>query len=163
MGTWTNADGLRIAFGADEAVTGKAGEYRVDGQERVVECVITMTPLTTSAVIQDQFVTLPAGAFITAVKVLTTTAITSSGSGVLNVGLQRLDRSTELDYDGLIAALPVASFNAAGETVSLTEGATYHGALLGTELAYPGYITADYDTADFTAGTCRVQIFYTII
>lgn len=163
MGTWTNADGLRIAFGADEATAGKAGEYRVDGQERVVEVVVTMTPLTTSAVIQDQFVTLPAGAFITAVKVLTTTAITSSGSGVFNLGLQRLDRSTELDYDGLIAALPVASFNAAGETVELTEGVTYHGALIGTELAYPGYITADYDTADFTAGTCRVQIFYTVV
>jgi hypothetical protein len=160
MGTWTNSDGLRVLFGTDEAVTGKAGEYCTDGAERVVEVSIAVTPLTTSAVRQDEFVTLPAGAFITKVELVTLVAVTSSGSGVLNVGLQRLDRTTELDYDGLIAALPVASFNAAGETVSLTEGVTYHGALIGTELAYPGYLTADYDTADFTAGTVRVRISY---
>lgn len=163
MGTWTNADGLRIAFGADEGVAGKAGEYRVDGQERVVECVITLTGLGTSAAIQDQFVTLPAGAFITKVVALVTTAATSGGSATLNVGLQRLDRSTELDYDGFIAAGALATIDAAGDIVEYIQGSTGHGALIGTELAYPGYITADYDTAAFTAGVVRVQIFYTIV
>jgi hypothetical protein len=160
MGTWTNADGLRIAFGADEAVTGKAGEYKTYGAERVVEVSIALTGLGTSAAIQDQHVTVPAGAFITKVELVNLVAATSGGSAALNVGLQRLDRSTELDYDGFIAAGALATFNAAGETVTYTEGSTGHGALIGTELAYPGYITADYDTEAFTAGTVRVRIFY---
>jgi hypothetical protein len=160
MGTWTNADGLRIAFGTDEAVTGKAGEYRTVGSERMVEVQIDLTTLGTSAAIQDQHVTIPAGAFISKVELITLVTATSSGTGTLNVGLQRLDRSTELDYDGFIAAAVLTTFNNVGETVTYAQDTTGHGALLGTELANPGYITADYDTGAFQTGVVRVRIFY---
>lgn len=160
MGVWTNSDGLRINFGVDEATAGTAGEYRNDALERMVEVVINCTPLGTAAAIQDQFVTIPAGVRISAIKIITETAVTSGGSATLNVGLQRLDRTTELDYDGFVAALALASFNAAGETVTLTNGVTSAGALVGTTTANPGYITADYDTAAFTAGRIRVQVYY---
>jgi hypothetical protein len=160
MGTWTNSDGLRILFGVDEAVTGSAGEYRTDDRDRVVEVAFNLAPLGTAAAIQDQFVTIPAGVRIARVELINETAATSGGSATLNVGLQRLDRTTELDYDGFIAAGALATLDAAGETVTYTEGTTAHGALIGTTLAFPGYITADYDTAAFTAGRVRVRIYY---
>jgi hypothetical protein len=160
MGTWNNSDGLYIRYGTDEADTGVAGEYRTNGPQRMVEVEITMLPLATGAAIQDDNVWLPAGARIEKVEVVTKTAVTSSGSGTLNVGLIRKDRTTELDYDGLIAAAAVATFNAAGETLSITAGGTAAGALLGTTLSYAGYLTADYDTADFTAGVIDVRIYW---
>lgn len=160
MGTWTNNDGLRIAFGTDEATAGKAGEYRNYGPERVVEVEINLVALGTAAAIQDQHVTIPAGAFISKVELITLVTATSSGTGTLNVGLQRLDRTTELDYDGFIAAAVLTTFNNVGETVTYAQDTTGHGALLGTELAYPGYITADYDTGAFQTGVVRVRVYY---
>lgn len=160
MGVWVNNDGLRIVTGVDEAVTGKAGEYRTVGSERMVEVQIDLTALGTAAAIQDQFVTIPAGAFISKVELITLVTATSSGTGTLNVGLQRLDRSTELDYDGFIAAAVLTTFNNAGETVVYQQDTTGHGALIGTELANPGYITADYDTGAFQTGVVRVRVYY---
>lgn len=157
---WTNSDGLYIKFGQEEGAVGTAGEYRTNALERVTEVVITLTSLATSAAIQDQHVTIPSGARITKVKVINEVAATSGGSAVLNVGLQRLDRSTELDYDGLLAASALADFNSAGETKEYAIGVSTVGALVGTTLSNPGYITADYDTAAFTAGKLRVQIHW---
>jgi hypothetical protein len=157
---WTNNDGLYIKFGTEEATAGTAGEFRTNGAERVVRAKLTLTGLGTAAAIQDQHTVIPAGVRISEVKIINETAATSGGSAVLNIGLQRLDRSTELDYDGLVAAAALATFNAAGETQTLTAGSTGAGALVGTTTAYPGYITADYDTAAFTAGVLQVEIKY---
>jgi hypothetical protein len=120
-----------------------------------------MTDLGTTAAIQDYNVVVPKNARIEKVEVITQTAVTSGGSATLNVGLKRTDNSTELDYDGLVAALALASFNSAGETVALTVGSTSAGALIGTTLAYNGYLTVDYDTAAFTAGAIRVRVYFT--
>lgn len=159
---WYNNDGLYIKYGTEQDTpTVGAGEYQTPGPQRMVELVIpAMTSLGTSAAIQHDTVTLPKNARIEKVEIVTTTAVTSGGSAVLNIGLSRTDRSTELDYDGLVAALALASFNAAGETYTITNGATGAGALVGTTLAYNGYLTADYDTASFTAGAIKVRIFY---
>lgn len=161
MGTWMNNDGLYIKYGTDEATAGKAGAYGdVESGQHVVEANITLTGLGTSAAIVDDNVFIPAGVFITRVEIVATTAATSGGSAVLNLGLQRRDRSTELDYDGFVAAAPVADFGAAGNTVAYTQGSDEHGALIGTTLANSGYLTADYDTAAFTAGVLKVRIFF---
>ena len=161
MSTWHNSDGLFIRFGTKEAEVGVAGEYRTPGPQRMVELTIgALTALGTGAAIQDDTALIPKGARIERVEVITTTQATSGGSAVLNIGLIRTDRSTELDYDGLVAALPLASFNAAGETFSATAGVTYGGALLGTTLANNGLLTADYDTAAFTAGAIKVRVYF---
>lgn len=159
---WYNSDGLYIKFGTEgDTSSVQAGEYRTNGPQRMVELVIpAMTALGTAAAIQNDACRLPKNARIEKVEIVTTTACTSGGSAVLNIGLQRTDRSTELDYDGLVAAAAIATFNAAGETVSITAGGTAAGALLGTTLAYNGYLTADYDTAAFTAGAIKVRVFY---
>lgn len=164
MGTWKNNDGLYIKFDRNAAEAGKAGEFRNDGPYHVLEVVLDdMTELGTSAAIIDDNCTLPKNARIEKVELITETAVTSSGSGTLNVGLIRTDRTTELDYDGLIAAEAVADFNAAGETVTYTAGASSAGALIGTTTANPGLLTADYDTADFTAGKVVIRVYYRFI
>jgi hypothetical protein len=159
---WYNNDGLYIKYGTEEAQMGVAGEYNMAGPQQMIELTISaMTALGTTAAIQEENVVVPKNARIEKVEVITTTACTSGGSATLNIGLIRTDRSTELDYDGFVAALALASFNAAGETVALTNGSTSAGALIGTTLSNNGYLTADYDTAAFTAGAIKVRIYFT--
>lgn len=161
MGTWTNNDGLKIFYGTDEGAAGKAGHLaNTDGNKHLVEVRIpAMTALTDSTQnILDDFVVIPKNARIEYVEILTTTAVTSGGSAVLDLGLQRLDRSTELDYDGLLADAPLADYNALGEIKRYQVGVTGAGALMGTVLTNPGYLVATYDTAAFTAGAITIRI-----
>lgn len=159
--TWMNSDGLYLKTGTSEAALSTAGEYELDGTYHVVEVTIhDMTALGTAAAIQDDVTFIPKNARIEKLELVTETACTSGGSATLNVGLIRRDRSTELDYDGLISAGALATFNAAGETVTYTAGTTAAGALVGTTLSNSGYLTADYDTAAFTAGKVVIRVFY---
>lgn len=159
---WLNNDGLYVKFGTEEGVAGTAGEYTTRGPTRLTEVLLTGTALGTAAAIQDDHTVIPAGARIEKVEVIAQTAMTSGGSATLNVGFSRLDRSTELDYDGLLAAFPLASMNAVGETNSLTNGSSGAGVLVGTVLANAGLLTADYDTAAFTGGTVKVRIHWSV-
>lgn len=163
MGTWTNNDGLYIKYGVDEATAGTTGEFMVtDGNKHLVEIrIASMAALTDSTQnILDQHVVIPKNARIEYVEILTTTAVTSGGSAVLDLGLQRLDRSTELDYDGLLADAPIADYNALGETKRYQVGVAGAGALMGTVLTNPGYLVATYDTAAFTAGAVTIRLAY---
>ena len=159
--TWMNSDGLYLKTGTSEATLSTAGEFELDGPTHVVELTLfDMTTLTTTAAVQDDVTFIPKNARIDRVDVVTETAATSGGSAALNVGLIRRDRTTELDYDGLIAALALTSIDAAGETTSITKGGTSAGALIGTTLSNSGYLTADYDTAAYTAGKVIVRVYY---
>lgn len=158
--TWMNSDGLYLKTGTQEAVLSTAGEYRNDGPQHVVEVTIyDMTVLGTASAIMDDVTFVPKNARIDKVDVITDTVCTGTNA-VMNVGLTRRDRSTAIDADGLVAAIPVTSLDGAGETTSLTAGATYAGALIGTTLANNGYIAADYDTAAFTAGKVTIRVYY---
>lgn len=162
---WYNSDGLYVKFGTEEATPGKVANYLTTGPQQMAEIYIDETALkalsaTAGATILDYNAVIPKNARIEKVEVITQKATTSSGSAVLNLGLVRTDTTTELDFDGLVAAIPKASTDAAGETTALTAGATYAGALIGTTLAYNGYVVADYDTAAYTAGELRIRIYY---
>lgn len=159
---WYNSDDLYVKFGTEEATPGKAGGYNLLGPQQMVELFISnMTSVTATAAIQDYNIVIPKNARIEKVELITQTAVTDAGgTSVLNVGLKKTDNATELDYNGLLAALPLASFNAAGETYTAIIGATYVGALVGTTLSENGYLTVDYDTEAFTAGAVRVRVFY---
>lgn len=164
MTAWVNSDGLVVQFGTDEAVLAKAGEYPdVVGSSRVVEVKVTATGLAATPTLLDEYVSIPKNARIEKVEVVTETAVTSGGSAVLNFGLRALDRTTAIDEDGIVAALPIASFNAVGETVLLTAGVTYGGALLGTTISQAGLLYADYDTAAFTTGVFTIRVFFRIL
>lgn len=159
---WLDNDGLYHKYGPDKATPNVAGEYRTNGALREVEVKITLTALATGSTILSDQVFIPAGVRIEEVEVVTTTAATSGGSAVLNVGLIRTDRSTAIDADGLIAAMALTTHDAAGEKTVLRVGSTGAGALIGTTTANVGYLVADYDTAAYTAGVVVVRVRYMV-
>jgi hypothetical protein len=160
MGTWTNSDGLRIKIGATEANVTQGGEYNVTGQVHEVQVRFNLTSLGTATALLEPGIIIPKGARIDSVEVVAETLATGTNA-VLNVGLVRLDNTTTIDEDGLVAAIPLANLNVAGEKNVLTAGVTYAGALVGTTLANAGKFVADYDTAAFTAGVALVTVkFY---
>lgn len=162
MGTWTNRDGLFVAFGTDEAANAAGGEYQSDSLTRTTDHTITLTALSSSAALITGDQTRFARNFVPVrVTVIADVAATSGGSAVLNVGFVRAtDGSTEVDNDGLVAALPLANINVLGETNVLTAGVTYAGALVGTvaSATYNMRLVAYYGTAAFTAGKVRIII-----
>lgn len=158
--TWLNPDGLYKKYGVTKTTANTGGEYVTTGALREIEVNIPdLTALATGSSILSDVVFTPKMR-IEEVEIVTTTAVTSGGSAVLNVGLVQTDRSTAIDVDGLVEALAIASFNAAGEKVVLRPGATSAGALIGTTPSAVGYLVADYDTAAFTAGAITIRIRY---
>jgi hypothetical protein len=164
MGTWMNNDGLFIKFGDDEGRAGRGGQYADSGEpgQNVIELDVTLTSLTTSAAIQSDVAFIPSGARITKVEIYNVTAATSGGTPTIDIGLIRRDRTTELDYDGLIDGAALSTFNAVGETVAVnTAGQTAVGVLLGTTLTNSGYITVLRDATAFTGGVIKVRVYWT--
>ncbi len=167
MTDWTNSDGLRVKMGRSEGIVGTAlgwaSELSVmaDGEHLVKITLKDMTALGTAFALVSDTVTIPNGAFITRVVVINETIATGTNA-VLNVGLYDQDRTTVYDADGLVAALPMASADALGETVTLVVGSTYAGSAIGTVLTNTSLISADYDTAAYTAGKLEIRVYYLI-
>lgn len=157
--SWTNSDGLYLKYGPDKATAKKGGEFKTESNLRTVEFKVTLADLTESETVLDDTIFLPAGARIQEVETVTHTA---AATGVaIDLGLIKTDRSTEIDYDGLLAAAPIANMNAAGEKNIYSDNTTYDGALVGTTLAYTGYVTCSRTTSTaFTAGVVYVKIRY---
>lgn len=162
--TWLNNDKLYIKYGTTQATSNVAGEYHYDGPRHCIEIddltLANVTATDGSYFVSDQ-VFFPKNARIEAVEVIAETAATGTGA-VLNLGLCQTDRSTEIDFNGLLAAFPQTSLTPAGKYTLNHEGDTYAGALIGTTTSTVGYIVADYDTAAFTAGKARIRIYYTM-
>ena len=160
---WLNSDGLYVKFGTNEATAGNSGEYGyfMEGNIHVIEIRgLDLTTLTDSTQnILDQNVWLPKNARVEWVDVINTEAATGTNA-VLDLGLIRLDQTTELDYDGLLADAPRTDWDTLGETKHYMVGVTGVGAKVGTILANPGYLVATYDTAAFTDGTINIRIGY---
>lgn len=160
---WTNNDGLYVRFGTEQGTVTTAGEYPTPtAGMHVTEARITATGLGTASAIVANTTVIPSGATIHKVEVIAETACTSGGSAALNIGLHRLDRTTAIDADGLVAALALTAIDTLGETSELVKGSTGAGALIGTELANPGLLVADYDTAAYTAGEILVKVYWYI-
>lgn len=163
MGTWTNGDGLYIKYGPDEVKETKGGEYMTGGiaGEHVIELDVDHTMLGTAAAILADNVVIPKNAFIDRVEIITTTAWDSASDNfVFNLGTVRLDRSTSATAQGLVAALPQASMDPAGEYADVKIGHTYVGSQVGSVTSNPLLITGDYDTGAPTAGKSKIRIIY---
>lgn len=162
VNAWMNDDDLYIKFGLSEGVSTNGGQILDSGPYRCVELDLDYTDFASSATIVNDVVTIPDGARIDRVQIVTVTAFDSAGDAfVFNVGLVKADdRTTAIDADGLVAALPQASVDAAGETQEIIIGHTYVGLLIGTTLTDTGLICVDYDTAAPTAGAMKLRIFY---
>jgi hypothetical protein len=168
---WTNDDGLKVYFGAGEAVETKAGEYQFFGGTHCTEVILDLLALSTAAtaasgneVIIADNVLIPNGAFIERVEVFVLKE-TAGANANLDLGLVDQDRSTEIDFNGLLAAAD--AFNAGTDlggvhTFQKLDGTltTEGGALIGTKITNTGILTASADTADWTAGVLRIRIYW---
>lgn len=157
---WTNNDGLHLKFGTERAVPGKGGHYKTYGALREIELRIDLTALTEVEVVQSDSIFYGTGTRVQEIEVETHTAATLGTA--IDLGLVRMDRTTELDFNGFLATFPLASMDAAGEKSLVILGGTGAGAYLGaTSIAFPGYITCSRTTATaFGAGVIYVRIRY---
>ena len=162
MSNWMNSDGLNVKFGTTEGAAGAGGEPLEFGGLHKVEVEINGTDIGSTAALVDRHTIVPSGARIEKVEVVAETAFTSGGAATLDVGLVDQDESTEIDDDGLVAALALSSIDADGDVVELVQGSTGHGALVGTTLSNAGYISVHYGTAAYTAGRAVIRVFYYI-
>lgn len=164
--TWSNTDGLYIKFGQEEAVVNPGGEVSPTGDGLMVSFELAYTDFTSAtagAVIVMDNVVIPDDAQIDKVELIVHTAFDSSGDGfIFNMGLIDQDRSTEIDFDGLISTEVQADIDAAGDTVTYVVGHADVGALVGTVLTNSGLVCIDYDTAAPTAGVALVRIYFHI-
>ncbi len=166
MGTWLNSDGLYIKYGTDLGVSGSAaGEYKTFGPARMIEVEVELSELTATETILNDVTWLPANCQIERVDVVTEVAA-ATGTAI-DVGFIRRDRTTEEDYDGLLAAFPTAQMNAVGELISFYESHTVPttmtgtGALVGQTLANDSFISASRtDATAFTAGRVKIRIHF---
>jgi hypothetical protein len=155
---WKDNDGLYHKYGPDKATPKKAGEYVTTGNFREVQLRIDLTALTEAETIVDDTVFIPAGMRIQEVVIDTITAATDGTA--IDLGLIKTDRSTQVDYDGILAAFPIASMNAAGERAIIVDNSTYDGAYVGAKnVDFTSYITCSRtDSTSFGAGLINVII-----
>lgn len=155
---WFDNTGLYQKYGTEQTVPLKGGEYSTLGANRTIDLKIDLTTLTESETILSDNIFWPKTMRIESVEVVTVTAAATGAA--IDLGLIRLDRSTEIDYDGILAAFATASMNAVGEKTVLTQGSSTAGALVGAAgTSYPGYITCSRTTGTaFTAGVIQVRI-----
>jgi hypothetical protein len=159
MGSWLNADGLYLKFGTDKATASKGGEYVTTGALREIEIKLDLTTLTDTAAIVSDNIFFPKMR-IEEVEIVTHTLATSGGAATLDIGLIRTDRTTEIDYEAFANGVAITTHDAAGEKTVLRIGSTGVGQLVGTTTTNPGYLTANYNTAAYTAGVIYVRIRY---
>lgn len=170
---WVNSDGQLVLFGTDRARASRGGEYSVLANGiHVASVIIDLKGTATSGgtfptaasgnelIVADN-VFIPNGAFITKVRVTVLKEPTTSGSPNLDLGLVDQDRSTEIDFNGLIAAGDAWETGTdLGTVFEYVLGTTEAGALIGTKITNTGLITASPDTADWTAGVIKCDIEY---
>lgn len=166
-GVWdTNSDGLYWRYGVNEGTAQITGSYKQLGPRHMVEVTIDLDSLPTVASgnqqIQSDTVTIPNGALIEEVE-LQVTEETAGTNANLDIGLVDQDRSTEIDFNGLIAAGDdINGGTDLGKIYRYVVGSTDAGALIGTKLTNTGLITANAETADFTAGVVKCRVYYII-
>lgn len=167
MGTWFNGDGLYVKFGADEGTSAhRAGCYGGDVYGcSIVELIVDLVDLTATETILNDSVVLPANAHV--IWVETTCVVVATTGTAIDIGLIDQDRTTEIDYDGLLAAFPTAEMAQVGETRRFYEthtvpaSMTGTGALVGQEVTNAGYFSGSRtDATAFGAGKVRIKIAY---
>lgn len=169
---WTNNDGLRIKFGVEESALTTGGAIEMDGALNMVELKVLGTDVSSTAGTIPgrssgvEGIMIPKDAMVAKVELFAEKGVTSSGgSATLDIGLKKVN-DTELDYDGLVAALDVDSatdgtgLGTIGNTIVLTQGTTANGAKLGTILTDAGYLCMNYAGEALTGGVIVVRVFY---
>ncbi len=165
-GNWLDGDGLYRQYGTTKAVPEVSGEFLSYGANRVIECLIDLTTLTSTAAIQSNtefFPSLPTGQlFIEKVEAIAETGAASGTS--FSVGLIQSDRATiPSNYStAFINAEVTATLATAGMAQTYKQDTTHAGGLIGSAPASatgPYYITA-LAAGTYTTGKIRVRIYF---
>lgn len=153
---WTNSDGLIVGFGTHSIDGNGAVKPSVMGDVQQIRLKITGTALLDAAVPNAleaaNSAVIPSGAYVKGIYFAVTTAFTSGGSAVLDIGTVGLD-GVIVDDDGILAGTAVATLVANYDTAT-------GGALVGTKLTSAQVVYASYDTAAFTAGEGVLVVEY---
>lgn len=161
--SWINNDGLEVFFGTEQARENPIGEYRFDGPRHVVEIEVDYTRLpavASNSVVIDDHYTLPQGALVEAVEIITDTAFDSAGDAMtLNVGVIETDRTSNADVDYFVVAATQTELITGGTNVAGWVGTPVNSA---TPTAAPYLLTWEVDTAAATAGHGVIRIYYSV-
>lgn len=163
--------GLLQKFGTDKGRSRRAGEYNtlLGGGQHMTEVVIDLVRLSALSpfasdinVILDDTVSIPNKAMIDRIR-LTVMKASVGSSATLDFGLVDQDRSTEIDFNGFIAAGTTTWHTAAiGTILDYLPGVSLAGALVGTVLTNTGLLTAQVSGAAYTAGIIKLQTFWSV-
>lgn len=155
---WMDNAGLYRLYGTEQTVPNAGGEYRVGGELRDIDITIDLTELTEAETVVSNTIFFPKGMKIEQVEYFVDTA---AATGVaIDLGLVQTNRSSEIDYQAFLKALPTASMTEGTKAV-LVAGDSYAGDLVGGTTSVPGYLTASRTTSTaFTTGKIRVRIKY---
>lgn len=146
---WHNNDGLVIRFNQEKLnEKGQSGSYNFGGPDETIDVTVDLTDITASDSIVEEGIRIPSGMLVKSVSIITDEV--KAGGSAIDIGLINEDRSTEVDYNGLVTAKVVGAVGA-----EVAGG----GALIGTVLTDKAtFVTAKASGALFTAGKIRVQI-----
>jgi hypothetical protein len=160
--SYRNNDGLNVWYGPSEGIAGNSGEVAGTWeQNHVIETVVHLPNLASTAAFLDEHVSLPRGAFIEQVEIVVLTGATGS-TATLNFGLEKDDDSTNVSDTALVSALAVTSLATAGDKIVLNVGSTGAGSSIGgtTPTDLVTQVTGKYGTAAFTAGDVLLRILW---
>jgi hypothetical protein len=172
---WFNPDGLIVPFGRDEGRPQQVGEFNELTDLHEVHAVLVLTDLPAfgtgiaNQLILSESVRFPVGAIFQEVEMYTE-IVPVGATADINFGLVAMDRTTEVDFNGLINAADIATFDTLGTIVKFgvnTDGVpapTAGGALITGQIALtaPALLVASATTAQFTDGKVRVKIRYRV-
>jgi hypothetical protein len=161
---WLDNDSLWRQYGPEKTVPNTGGEYNTTGALRQIKFKIDLTTLTELETPLSDTVFFPKMR-VHSIDVLCHTV---AATGVaIDLGLVQTNRTTEIDFNGFLAAFPTAQMGTAGEHTIIQQDTTIPttmvglGALVGTTTTLPGYVTCSRTTATaFTAGVIIVTINY---
>lgn len=163
---WLNSDGLYIRLGDKEGAVAKYGDYKAFGPQRLVELKLDYTDLAafgTNTILSNE-AEIPKGAHIEKVEVEVETAFIGA-TATLSLGLIQTDRATTTNLGNTVLAnaITVATLTL-GSITTLIVGASFVGSLVGSggNLQNNALLTALVGTANFTAGSAKIRIYYTI-
>jgi len=172
---YSNADGLRVRYGRDEAAMGKGGEFEDGvGHQHISQFYVTFTDVAlgtddTHVYVLDFNTIFPASAVIDKVVFTTAAAFTNgSGDNLLNFGFVKSNEATPgtftiIDADGLVNSLADDQVDTDGQ-ITVIEGptATYAGALMGVQagIGFDALLCTYLETNAPTAGSGYLTIYW---
>jgi hypothetical protein len=159
---WTNKDGLKVAFGKDQAPKQLVGEFHNDGPLHCAAITFDYTDMpavaSNSVVIDatDNFV-LPKGSIVEKVEIFCDVDIDSTSDDLtLNVGWVDLDGTSNADVDAFVVAATQTELNTGGTNVSGWVGAEVGG----NKTTAPKLLTWEVDNHAATAGSGTIRLYY---